>query len=57
MSQEFDLLENESTFIRRDFQNNTTIRASMSYFDVGQEIKDQNTSLAELKTKINTIEN
>lgn len=56
-SQEFDLVEDESTVIRRDFQNNTTIRASMSYFDVGQELKDQSNSFADLRTKINTLEN
>jgi hypothetical protein len=56
-SQEYDLVEDESTFIRRDFQNNTTIRASMSYFDVGQELKDQSQSFGELRTKINTLEN
>jgi hypothetical protein len=29
----------------------------MSYFDIGQELKDQNTSFADLRTKINTLEN
>jgi hypothetical protein len=38
---EFDLVEDESSFIRKEFQNNTTIRASMSYFDVGAELKDR----------------
>lgn len=57
ISQEFDLVQDESTFIRKEFQNNTTIRASMSYFDVGQEIKDQSRSYADFRTKINTFDN
>jgi len=29
----------------------------MSYFDVGQEIKDQSRSYADFRTKINTLDN
>lgn len=34
---DFDLVDDEISLIKKDFfQNNTTIRASMSYFDTSQ---------------------
>jgi hypothetical protein len=42
---DFDLVGDESTVRKEYFQNNTTIRASMSYFDVSSDRRDPQLSL------------
>jgi hypothetical protein len=45
---DFDLIGDESTVRKEYFQNNTTIRASMSYFDVGSDHRDPHHSLGNI---------